>query len=41
MKSTFSFSILLVGLDPKKGILGFVPRPPKNNYTVFKTSGNQ
>jgi len=30
MNSTLSFCIKGVGLDPKKGILGFSPNPPTN-----------
>ena len=41
IKSTANFSINLVGLDPKNGILGFNPNPPTNISAVFKTSGNQ
>jgi len=28
----------LVGFEPKKGIFGFVPKPPMNKATVYKRS---
>jgi len=41
MKSTLIFYINFVGLDPKNGILGFVPSPPTKAYIVLRISGNQ